>query len=83
MRDGLSWAVIVCFGVLMAVIIGAAIADCNKREACRDHGGRIDEYNCQTIINCHPVGKSTICTPSRVCDWRCIDVPAEQPTGVP
>ncbi len=76
--DWFNAGVIAVCALILAVVVGMYIADCNKRDACRDRGGRVDEYNCRTVVVCHSTGKATFCAPTRACDWRCADVPAER-----
>ena len=68
--DWFNTGVIAVCAIILAVVAGMVIADCNRRSMCRDIGGRVDECNCRTAIIRH--------VPTRICDWRCADVPAER-----
>lgn len=71
----IMWSI--CVALVIAVIAWAVV-DCSAQSKCRDDGGRVDEYDCRTVVTCHHSGKTTTCYPTRTCNWRCVGLPAER-----
>ena len=70
-RRTLALCCVGCALVVLLIII-LSLQDCSAKAKCREGGGSVQEYDCNTVMICQPVGKITVCNPTRVCEWRCI-----------
>lgn len=63
---------VACVVALVGLLIWG-INDCNERRRCEDSGGRVEEYNCHTVMMPMSCGKGcTMLVPTTSCDWRCV-----------
>lgn len=69
--------VILTVVIMIFVVVGLAVADCNARTECRTSGGHVEEYKCKKRLSCTTVNNVTTCTPYESCDWRCVKAESE------
>jgi hypothetical protein len=63
---------------VLLLVVTFAVCDYHQRRECEENGGRVERYNCHTVIHCTHTGKTSTCYPQEHCDWRCVDLPAER-----
>ncbi len=57
-----------------------ALVACNPAwvEKCRANGGRVEEFNCHTVVDVIPTRGCVACPmPRTVCEHRCVGARAE------
>lgn len=71
-----------CIAVVLLIvgIVATLVRDCSDQRRCERAGGRVEQYNCSTILV--PVSCGSGCTlmvPTQSCDWRCVGASPETP----
>ena len=65
---------VMVYAMLIFLAAAFAIADCKDKRGCVERGGRVEEYNRQTIMM--PVSCGDGCTsliPEETSEWRCVE----------